>query len=246
MANFHKALVRAQKEHNRNYLEPIKKETKVPVVFKKEHGELVADWVVELEAKIRGDSKVNEKKIILFTGASEKCGCSKLAIDYSKSIADYYKKRVLLIDLTRENLGKNEFVKSKNIFFIDDFLSIDVSVANNNESKSGMLYILSFSKKVNGNQLRIESSGKLKEILDTAKENFDYVFIGSPPITKFPGAINLAGQADGTILIIDFGKTRKQVAQKAKKNIEESNGKFIGTIINRRKYYIPEFLYKFI
>jgi Mrp family chromosome partitioning ATPase len=109
-----------------------------------------------------------------------------------------------------------------------------------------MLYILSFSEKINGSQLKLESSGKLKEILDSAKKNFDYVFIGSPPITKFPGAISIAGQADGTILIIDFGKTRKQVALKAKKNIQESNGKFIGTIINRRKYYIPEFLYKFI
>jgi Mrp family chromosome partitioning ATPase len=51
-------------------------------------------------------------------------------------------------------------------------------------------------------------------------------------------------KADGVMLIIESGKTRKQVALKAKQELENAGAKVLGVILNRRKQYIPGWIYK--
>ena len=45
-------------------------------------------------------------------------------------------------------------------------------------------------------------------------------------------------------MIIHVGKTRREVIKRAMLMIEKLEGRFIGTILNRKKYYIPEFIYR--
>ena len=44
----------------------------------------------------------------------------------------------------------------------------------------------------------------------------------------------------------EAGKTREQVAVWAKKELEEAGGKVLGVVLNKRKYYIPEWIYKWL
>jgi len=46
------------------------------------------------------------------------------------------------------------------------------------------------------------------------------------------------------VLVIESGKTRRQVALRAKKELEEAGGMLLGVILNKRKYYIPNWIYK--
>ena len=46
------------------------------------------------------------------------------------------------------------------------------------------------------------------------------------------------------VLVLEAGKTRKQVAVRAKQELEEAGGKLLGVVLNRRKFYIPEWIYK--
>jgi Mrp family chromosome partitioning ATPase len=50
----------------------------------------------------------------------------------------------------------------------------------------------------------------------------------------------------GTVMIVESEKTRWQVAEKIKSNIEKIGGKVIGIFVNKRKHYIPQFIYKFL
>jgi Mrp family chromosome partitioning ATPase len=44
--------------------------------------------------------------------------------------------------------------------------------------------------------------------------------------------------------VVGAGRTRRQVALKAKQALEEAGGRVLGIVINRRKYPIPEWIYK--
>jgi Mrp family chromosome partitioning ATPase len=46
------------------------------------------------------------------------------------------------------------------------------------------------------------------------------------------------------ILVVESGKTRRQVALTAKRKLEGAGGKILGVVLNKRRYYIPEFVYK--
>jgi Mrp family chromosome partitioning ATPase len=44
--------------------------------------------------------------------------------------------------------------------------------------------------------------------------------------------------------VIEAGKTRKQVALRAKEDLEQAGGNLLGVVMNKRKYHIPDWIYK--
>jgi Mrp family chromosome partitioning ATPase len=80
--------------------------------------------------------------------------------------------------------------------------------------------------------------------LQKMRDSYDYVIIDSPPVTSFADAQIIGPRVDGVILILEAGKTRRQVALKAKTEIEAAGGKLLGVVLNKRKYYIPKWIYK--
>jgi Mrp family chromosome partitioning ATPase len=77
-------------------------------------------------------------------------------------------------------------------------------------------------------------------------QQFDYIVIDGPPLDEAPESIALSAKVDGVILVIDAQHTRRKIALRAKKRIEEVGGRLIGLVLNRRKYYVPRWLYKVI
>jgi Mrp family chromosome partitioning ATPase len=49
---------------------------------------------------------------------------------------------------------------------------------------------------------------------------------------------------DAVVLVVKHGGTRREVVKRAKETIERSGGKILGVVLNKRKFPIPEFLYK--
>ena len=45
-------------------------------------------------------------------------------------------------------------------------------------------------------------------------------------------------------LVLEAGKTRRQVAIRARKELEEAGGKLLGVVLNKRRYYIPDWIYR--
>jgi Mrp family chromosome partitioning ATPase len=52
--------------------------------------------------------------------------------------------------------------------------------------------------------------------------------------------------ADGVILIVQAEKSRPEIIRHAKTLIENAGGNLIGSILNQRKMYIPNFLYRLL
>ena len=92
--------------------------------------------------------------------------------------------------------------------------------------------------------LSVFQSEAFDEFLQKAREFFKYVVVDAPPLAGHPETLLLSRKADGVILVIESEKTRKQSALWAKKQIETAGGKLLGVVLNKRKYRIPNWLYK--
>jgi len=55
--------------------------------------------------------------------------------------------------------------------------------------------------------------------------------------------VSLASQVDGVLLVVACERTKWQVLETAQQRLVGSGGKVLGVILNRRKHYIPRFLY---
>jgi Mrp family chromosome partitioning ATPase len=77
-------------------------------------------------------------------------------------------------------------------------------------------------------------------------QQFDYLVIDGPPLDEAPESIALSAKVDGVILVIDAQHTRRKTALRAKARVEEVGGRLLGLVLNRRRYYVPDWLYRVI
>ncbi|MNG26764.1 hypothetical protein D3C84_1117930 [compost metagenome] len=54
----------------------------------------------------------------------------------------------------------------------------------------------------------------------------------------------ISTQADGVIMVVRSEDTRWEVAQAAAQRLSQAGAKLVGSVFNRRKYYMPKWLYK--
>ena len=89
-------------------------------------------------------------------------------------------------------------------------------------------------------------SNALDPYLEKMKEEMDWVLFDAPPVNHFDEGLVLSGKVDGVVMVLQAEKTRWEVAQSAKKRLEDSGGRILGVVLNKRRFYIPKWLYKTI
>jgi Mrp family chromosome partitioning ATPase len=87
-------------------------------------------------------------------------------------------------------------------------------------------------------------SGCLKAQVEQMKVKSDWVLLDCPAITSCNDAASLAGSVDGLILVVEAERTRWEVAENARKSIKGGNGNVLGVVLNKRRYHIPNWLYR--
>lgn len=72
---------------------------------------------------------------------------------------------------------------------------------------------------------------------------FTLVIVDCPPILTTPDTAVLSEYADGVLLVVEAERTRSPVIVRAKEEIQAAGGSVKGVIMNKRRYYIPRFIY---
>ncbi len=86
---------------------------------------------------------------------------------------------------------------------------------------------------------------ELEELIVQLRRKYDYVIIDSPPINHVSDA-GMFGRAVGEgLLVVRLGKTRRESADKAVRLLHAANVKLAGMVLTRRRYYIPNYLYRY-
>lgn len=84
---------------------------------------------------------------------------------------------------------------------------------------------------------------ELKRLIDTLTENYSYVIYDGPAIHKHNEPLALAAAFDGVVLVLKNNDTRIEVANSAKAKLTQAGANVIGAIYNRRRYYVPQWVY---
>jgi Mrp family chromosome partitioning ATPase len=85
---------------------------------------------------------------------------------------------------------------------------------------------------------------KFKSLLSYVKPYFEFVILDIPPVLRFAEGIALSKQCDGLILVVRANQTRWEIVAEAKRLLEKSGVNILGAVLNRRKFYIPEKIYR--
>ncbi len=101
------------------------------------------------------------------------------------------------------------------------------------------------------NPAELIGSKKFKDLTVFLQEYFDWVIIDTPPVMAVTDASIAANLAHGVLFVVGAEMTSKRVAQRAVEQLEMSQARFLGAVLNRvdlehnayyySRYYRPEY-----
>ncbi len=254
MSNIYEALEQAQRERHDIQAKEIVVETeKSPL----EVGQL-SDYIDEKSAGLRQmdiatlyrniDSLLPEcpKRTIQFISAQEGEGVSTIVREMAITAADHLGKKVLVLDAAHHNPTQH---KLHNVRFDRGWHDIVKSGGTLKDAcfstVNPNLYIspLASSTKANPHFVDIQASVLF---LDEVKKRFDLILIDSAPATVAPDSIALSRYADGVILVLEAERTRWSAAENLRDRILKNGGTILGVVFNKRRYHIPQRIYRWL
>jgi non-specific protein-tyrosine kinase len=81
------------------------------------------------------------------------------------------------------------------------------------------------------NPAELLASRRMAEILALLSGQASYVLLDSPPIIAVADAATLAPRVDGVLLVVRAGKTRRDLAAKARKMLEQVQANVVGVVL---------------
>jgi capsular exopolysaccharide synthesis family protein len=85
------------------------------------------------------------------------------------------------------------------------------------------------------NPAEILASKRMAEILVILKGQADYILIDTPPIIAVTDAAILSPRVDGVLLVVNAGKTRRDLAVKARDMLQQINANILGVVLNNAR-----------
>lgn len=95
------------------------------------------------------------------------------------------------------------------------------------------------------NPLALIDTPYFSQLLDELAQHFDVVIVDAPPTGLVVDAAEIAANCDGSVLVVEYNKTRLKDVAECKRQMEQSGTPVLGCIINKvsfdtisaKKYY---------
>ena len=152
------------------------------------------------------------------------------------------KKPVLLIDAQFKNPIIHKKFRINARPGLGNFLSNSVSYPQIINHISPTLKVITVGENKNF-MLTNRQIEKFKSLLVYLRSQYSHIFIDIPPLMQDAEALRFSELCDGMVLTVNSGSTRWEVLREAKKLLQKTHVPLIGGILNKRKHYIPNWLY---
>jgi capsular exopolysaccharide synthesis family protein len=99
------------------------------------------------------------------------------------------------------------------------------------------------------NPAELLSSDKMKTLLQSMATRYDHILIDSPPLISVTDPVILSTLVDGVILVVHGGKSTREIARRARQDLESVGAKIFGVVLNnvdlRREGYDGYYYYRY-
>lgn len=104
------------------------------------------------------------------------------------------------------------------------------------------LYVLP-SGPIPPNPAELIGSEQMRKLVTILEAHFTHVVIDSPPIASFTDSVLISAMVDGTLLVVQSGKTSMSVVKRTKQIIQDVGGKIFGVVLNNINVKSTEYYY---
>lgn len=197
-----------------------------------------------LRTNIGFSLKEKHNKTILITSAGFECGKSVVTANLGVVMAQAGQ-RVLIIDSDLRNPQMYKFFTTNNSRGLSNLLIENLNAEGiiARAIVEGLYHLP--SGPIPSNPSELLGMQRMKNLLDKVKEQFDTILLDGPPVIGVTDASLLAQHVDGVLLVVKARSTTISMVEEAKMQLEKTNAKILGIVLNEVKIKREELKYHY-
>jgi protein-tyrosine kinase len=192
------------------------------------------------------ESQLGEKRkrVIVFTSALHEEGVTTLAVSYARLLALHGGERVLLLELNARTPSLASRMELSRHEGVTHFFTQQTPLSSLTQAAPQGGFDVIHVGEASPTKIQVNLERALPRIFEEALRTHDTVIVDAPPIVLSPETPPITRQADGVVLVVLSGRTKREVVQRSINLVRQFEGRVLGVALNRKRYYIPEFLYR--
>ena len=96
----------------------------------------------------------------------------------------------------------------------------------------------------NGSLPKAFDTDGIQKVIAAIEREYALIVFDMPPAGQQSAALRLAGLLDAVIIVVEAERTRFEVARRARQLLERAGASVRGAVLNKRRYYVPKWLYR--
>lgn len=214
--------------------------TRLPIMNGKDA--MICERFRILYTRLEQISARSSMKSFAVTSAIKGEGKTTTALSLAWLMASEFGRKVLLIESDFRNPSiSSRYISMGRLNGLVDVINGEADIRSAiNRYEDTRLYMLPARTSVKNSSMLIDSQG-MKNVLERAKCDFDYVIVDSPPILPLVDMNLLSKMVDELLLVVKAGSTPKDLVRKAVNSLPNRN--VSGVVLNgaddshMKKYY---------
>ncbi|PIC64052.1 capsular biosynthesis protein [Sporosarcina sp. P13] len=205
---------------------------------------VVSEQFRTLRTNINFSMPDHDLKSILFTSAVPGEGKSTASANTAVVFAQQGKK-VLLIDADMRKPTTHYTFSRMNATGLSNLLTRQWELDDVIQQTDIEGLDLITSGPIPPNPVELLSSKTMDTLLEKLKAKYDLLIFDAPPVLSVTDAQILSNKAEGTILVLNAGKTEKDSVLKAKEALVSSQANILGTVFNNFVLHKDHYYYQY-
>ncbi|SHI81598.1 capsular exopolysaccharide family [Dethiosulfatibacter aminovorans DSM 17477] len=173
----------------------------------------------------------NNMKTILITSATPGEGKTQTVMNLAVAMAQNDKK-VIVVDCDMRKPRIHKILNISNTSGIAEYLMDGRNIDDYINRMYNLDIDVMTSGKLPGNPSELLQSNVMKKMVEFLEKKYDYVLFDSPPVVPVTDAVVMTRYIEGAILVVASGNVGVDMVKKAKKSLEFSGVKLIGSVLN--------------
>lgn len=206
---------------------------------------VIAEEFRSIRTNIQYSNLDKKIKTIVVTSTTKDEGKTTITTNLAVNFSKIENKKVLIIDCDLRNPSIYKEFGISNSNGLTDLLVEEKDLSNYiKETEINNLHILTAGS-IPPNPSEMLSSNRMKVFMEKVREEYDYVFIDTPPVGMVTDAGILSAFLDGTILVVKSDYIDTKDLQETKKKLVSVNANILGVILNGNKVKKDDYYYSY-
>jgi Mrp family chromosome partitioning ATPase len=192
------------------------------------------------------EAKLEKKtgRVLMFTSPMHGEGVTALVVAYARLLAMQGDHRVIVIELNARTPALAAWLGLSMPEGVTHYFTSRRPLASLVSRPAGESFDVMHVGIPDATQIQINLERAFPHLMEEALKSYDTVIIDAPPVVVCPETPPLSPFVDGVVLVVHSGRTKRETIDRSVKQIQQFQGRVLGVVLNRKRYYIPGFIYR--